>query len=94
MVREMGTVTSHTAWYMHAGECPEHGWFQAETVGKPPRDIFAVTRPFGTSRRLVVNGVERYQFPTVWNDVETKILLDKRHPVDTMDAQYWKPRKV
>ncbi len=92
MIRSLGTVTSQTSWQMHVGQCEEHGWFQAEIVGKPPRDIFAVTRPFGASRRLVVNGREMYQFPTVWNDVDFDARMDRSKPVDPLDAQYWKPR--
>ncbi len=92
MIRSLGTVTAHTSWQMHVGQCEEHGWFQAEIVGKPPRDIFAVTRPFGESRRLLVNGREMYQFPTVWNDVDFDVRMDRSKPVDPLDAQYWKPR--
>ncbi len=94
MIRSLGSVTPHTRWELHAGECSEHGWFQAEIVGKPPRDIFAVARPFGASRRLVVGGREVYQFPTVWNDVEFDTRMNKEKPVDPLDAQYWKPRAV
>lgn len=92
MIRSLGTVTNKTTWQMHAGKCPEHGWFQAEVVGRPPRDIFAVHRPFGASRRLIVNGEEHYQFPTVWNDVEFDARMDRVHPADPLDAQYWKAR--
>lgn len=92
MIRTLGTVTNKTTWQMHAGRCEQHGWFQAEVVGRPPRDIFAVARPFGASRRLVVDGVERYQFPTVWNDVDFDLRMDRVHTVDPLDAQYWKPR--
>lgn len=92
VIRTLGTVTGNTVWQLHAGQCPEHGWFQAEVVGRPPRDIFAVTRPFGASRRLVIEGVEHYQFPTVWNDVDFETRMNKVHPADPLDAQYWKPR--
>lgn len=94
MIRTMGTVTRNTAWEMHAGRCEEHGWFQAEVVGRPPRDIFAVTRPFGASRRLVVNGREVYQFDTVWKDVELAQRMNKFKPADMLDEQYWKPRSI
>ena len=94
MIRSLGSITPHTSWEMHAGECAEHGWFQAEIVGRPPRDIFAVARPFGASRRLVVNGREVYQFPTVWNDVEFETRMNKEKPVDPLEAQYWKPKAV
>lgn len=86
----MGDISTHTSWQLHCGMCEEHGWFQAETVGRPPRDIFAVTRPFGTSRRLIVNGREVYQFPTVWAEVDFEMRMNKLNPVDAMDARYWK----
>lgn len=97
MIRRMGHISTHTTWQMHSGRCEEHGWFQAETVGRPPRDIFAVTKPFGTSRRLVINGREFYQFPTVWNDVEFDVRMNrmgKDDRVDPMDAQYWAARPI
>lgn len=93
-IRTMGSVAPNVAWQMHAGECKEHGWFQAEIVGRPPRDIFAVTRPFGASRRIVVNGSEMYQFPTVWNDADFDLRMNKENPVDSLDAQYWKPKVI
>lgn len=93
-IRTLGTVTYNTTWEMHSGLCEEHGWFQAEIVGKPPRDIFAVTKPFGASRRLIVNGREVYQFPTVWNDADFNVHVNKEKPVDPLDAQYWKPRAL
>lgn len=92
MIRTLGTVAPHTAWQMHIGHCPDHGWFQAEIVGRPPRDIFAVTKPFGTSRRLIVDDQEVYQFPTVWCDEELNVRMNKEHPVDTYNPKYWKPR--
>lgn len=91
-ISPMGDISTHISWQMHSGKCEDHGWFQAETVGKPPRDIFAVTRPFGTSRRLVINGREYYQFPTVWTDVEFDVRMNrmsKADRIDPMDAQYW-----
>lgn len=91
-IRTLGTITRNTAWEMHSGRCEEHGWFQAEIVGKPPRDIFAVTRPFGASRRLVVGDTEYYQFPTVWNDVDFETRMDKSNGIDPLDATYWKPK--
>lgn len=97
MIRTMGAVSPHITWQMHSGKCEEHGWFQAEIVGRPPRDIFAVTRPFGTSRRLVINGREVYQFPTVWNDVDFDVRMDrmgKADRVDPLDARYWVARPI
>lgn len=93
-IRTMGTITRNTAWEMHSGRCEEHGWFQAEIVGRPPREIFAVTKPFGASRRLVVGDTEYYQFPTVWNDVDLNTRMDKMNPIHPLDAQYWKPRNL
>lgn len=93
-IRTLGTITLNTAWEMHIGRCEEHGWFQAEVVGRPPREIFAVTKPFGASRRLVVGDTEYYQFPTAWNDVELDFRMNKEAPVDPLDAQYWKPRNL
>lgn len=95
MIRVMNTVTPTTRWEMHAGECPEHGWFQAETMGRPPREIFAVNRPFGTSRRLVINGREYYQFPTRWCDYDGKRRMDKYDTeLDPMDPELWQARLV
>lgn len=93
-IRQLGTITRNTAWEMHHGRCEEHGWFQAEVVGRPPREIFAVSKPFGASRRLVIGENEYYQFPTVWNDVELDVRMNKEKPVDPLDAQYWKPRNL
>ena len=93
-IRTLGTITQETAWEMHVGRCEEHGWFQAEIVGRPPREIFAVTKPFGASRRLVIGDTEYYQFPTVWNDVELDVRLNREKPIDPLDAQYWKPRNL
>lgn len=94
MIRTLGTITANTSWQMHVGRCEEHGWFQAEIVGRPPLDIFAVTKPFGASRRLIVDGREVYQFRTVFNDVAFDVRVNKEQPVDALDAQYWKARSV
>lgn len=93
-IRDLGAITRETRWEMHIGRCEEHGWFQAEVVGRPPREIFAVHKPFGASRRMLVNGREYYQFPTVWNDVDFEERMWKHDPVDPLDAQYWKPRSL
>ena len=58
LIRDLGGVTADITWQLHAGQCVEHGWFQTEVVSRPPREIFAVTRPFGAARRIVVNGRE------------------------------------
>lgn len=91
MIRTLGTVTRNTAWELHAGHCTEHGWFQAEIVGQPPREIFAVHRPFGASRRIVLGDSEIYQFPTVWSRVDFSTHMNKEKPVDPLDAELWKP---
>lgn len=93
-IRDLGAITRETRWEMHIGRCEEHGWFQAEVVGRPPREIFAVHKPFGASRRMLVNGREYYQFPTVWNDVDFEERMWKHDPIDPLDAQYWKPRSL
>lgn len=82
-VRDIGDVTAHLLWQMHAGRCPEHGWFQAEFISKPPREIFPVNRPGGTTRTVDVNGVPIYAFPTIWNS------MDVRQKVDPLDPKYW-----
>ena len=66
---------------MHTGECPIHGWFQAELVGKPPREVFPVTRPAGNARAVLIDGHEIFAFPTVWNSMDTK---DTRQKVDPL----------
>lgn len=91
MIRDLGAPTAYQQWQLHAGKCTEHGWFQAEVVGKPPREIFPVTQPFGRTRRLLIDGEELFAFPTVWNDVTYDVL---RSDVDPLDPQYWKLRPV
>ena len=88
LVRDLGGVTGNLVWEMHAGRCPEHGWFQAEVISRPPREIFPVDRPFGATRRLVIDGQEVYAFPTAWNSVPQAEKL-KRTP-DPFDADYWR----
>ncbi|HWV24912.1 MAG TPA: hypothetical protein VNZ58_12045, partial [Thermomicrobiales bacterium] len=86
VVRDIGGLAPHTTWQIHAGECPEHGWFQAEVVRRPPREIFAVTRPFGAARRMVVNGHEYYAFTTVWSSLSGE---EKRQKTDPLEEKYW-----
>jgi hypothetical protein len=88
-IRDFGGITADIVWQVHAGRCPEHGWFQAEVVSRPPREIFPVNRPFGAARRLVLHDQEIYAFSTVWNDAPTEV---KRSRVDPLDPQYWKVR--
>lgn len=91
LVRDLGGVTASIVWQLHAGECTQHGWFQTEVVSRPPREIFAVTRPFGAARRVVINGREYFAFSTVWNDIPA---ADRRRPVDPLDGQYWATKQV
>lgn len=86
LVRDIGGVTSNLFWQVHAGRCPEHGWFQTEVISRPPREIFPVNKPFGTARRVVVDGREVFSFPTLWNSVPREM---QRSGVDPLDARYW-----
>lgn len=88
-IRDLGGVTADLVWQIHAGECPDHGWFQAEAISRPPREIFPVQRPFGMARRLVIDGMEVFSFSTVWNDAPPDV---RRSRVDPLDANYWKVR--
>jgi hypothetical protein len=76
-------VTADLIWELHAGECPEHGWFQAEVISRPPREIFAVTRPGGIARGFSIAGKALYAFPTLFN---RQAALSN---VDPYDQQYW-----
>lgn len=88
-IRDIGGVTADIVWQIHAGYCPVDGWFQAEVVSRPPREIFPVERPFGTARRLMLNDQEIFAFATVWNDEPIEV---KRSRVDPLDPQYWRVR--
>jgi hypothetical protein len=90
VVRDIGGITADLAWEVHSGECATHGWFQAEVISRPPREIFPVTRPFGTARRLLIDGEEIFSFATVWNDVSPSRKLSR---VDPLDPQYWQVRR-
>ncbi|MDQ3412676.1 MAG: hypothetical protein M3509_11235 [Chloroflexota bacterium] len=90
IVRDLGGVTADLVWQLHAGRCPEHGWFQAEVISRPPREIFAVHKPFGVARRVIVEGHEVFAFPTVWNNLPPE---RQRQRVDPFDAQYWQVEK-
>lgn len=90
LVRDLGGVTADLVWQLHAGRCPDHGWFQTEVISRPPREIFAVNKPFGVARRLVVDGAEVFSFPTVWNDLPTEA---RRQRVDPFDPRYWRVRR-
>lgn len=90
LVRDIGGVTGDLDWQIHAGQCPEHGWFQAEVISRPPREIFPVEKPFGVARRLEIDGQEIYSFPTVWSDLSP---AEKRQPVNPFDPKYWEVRR-
>lgn len=90
VIRDMGGVTADMIWQMHAAECPDHGWFQTEIVSRPPREIFAVDRPFGIARRVEIDGQEIYSFPTVWMFEPPQ---GARQRVDPFDARYWRPQR-
>jgi len=90
LVRDLGGVTADLIWQLHAGECPDHGWFQTEVISRPPREVFAVDRPFGVARRVEIDGDEVYAFATVWNDVPDD---QKRKRTDPFDPRYWKVRR-
>jgi hypothetical protein len=90
LVRDLGGVTADLVWQLHAGRCPEHGWFQTEVISRPPREIFAVNKPFGVARRMVVDGEEVFSFPTVWNALPDAA---KRQRVDPFDPRYWQVRR-
>lgn len=90
LVRDIGGVTGDLDWQIHAGQCPEHGWFQAEVISKPPREIFPVEKPFGVARRLVVDGQEVFAFSTAWNELS---LQEKRQRVNPFDPKYWEVRR-
>lgn len=82
-ITPLGSVTADLRWELHAGECPEHGWFQAEVISRPPREIFAVTRPGGIARKFTINGKPLYAFPTIWNRQDPLV------KADPYDARYW-----
>ena len=90
LIRDMGGITADMTWQMHAGECAEHGWFQTEVISRPPREIFAVDRPFGKARRMTIDGEERYSFPTVWMFEPPKTARSK---VDALDPRYWRTHR-
>lgn len=91
LIRDIGGVTADLDWQLHAGHCPEHGWFQTEVISRPPREIFAVNKPFGIARRLVIDGNEIFSFPTVWNDLPP---AERRRRVDPFDPKYWRVRRL
>lgn len=86
-IRDLGGITANVIWQLHAGECAEHGWFQAEFSADPPREIFPVKKPFGTARRVVVDGREYFEFPTAWGS--TDITNRREYKVDPLDPEYW-----
>lgn len=91
LVRDLGSPSPSITWQVHAGQCEEHGWFQTEIVSRPPREIFAVTKPFGAARRLVIKGKEYYSFSTAWNDLPGE---ERRKPTDPLEEKYWQTRPL
>jgi hypothetical protein len=79
----LGAVTAGLTWELHAGECPEHGWFQAEVISRPPREIFPVNRPGGTTRRFTIDDRAYFAFPTVWDR------QDALSSSDPYDERFW-----
>ena len=79
-ITPLGQVTAGLRWEMHAGRCPEHGWFQAEMISKPPREIFPVSRPGGVARKLQIGGRPVYSFPTVWDSIGGRTAVDPYDP--------------
>lgn len=90
-VRDLGGVTADLVWELHAARCPEHGWFQAEVISRPPREIFPVDRPFGTARRVVIDGEEFYAFPTVFNGLPPAL---RRSKVGAFDPAMWQVQRL
>lgn len=82
-ISQLGAVTAGLPWELHAGRCAEHGWFQAEVISKPPREIFPVSRPGGVARTFEIGGRKAFAFPTVWNSNPSQ------QAVDPYDASYW-----
>ena len=91
LIRDLGGITADLFWQLHAGECPEHGWFQTEVISRPPREIFAVDRPFGVARRMEIDGHEVFSFPTIWNDLP---VAERRQRVNPLEAKYWQVRRT
>ena len=91
LIRDLGTVTQGHNWQLHAGHCPDHGWFQAEVISRPPREIFAVNKPFGAAREVVLDGKTQYSFPTAFNDLNPS---ERRNVVNPMDPSLWAVKKV
>lgn len=79
----LGPVTGELVWELHAGRSEDYGWFQAEAISKPPREIFPVDRPGGSARRMLIGGKPVYAFPTKWDST------DRRRAVDMYDPDYW-----
>ena len=75
-ITPLGGVTADLRWELHAGECPQHGWFQAEVISRPPREIFAVDRPGGIARGFNIGGKDLYAFPTVYNRQDPLVRVD------------------
>ena len=83
-VQPIGEVTAQLRWQIHAGRCPEHGWFQAEVISKPPREVFPVHRLGGATRRVQIEDRDVFAFPTIWNS------MDPHQDVDPLDPELWR----
>lgn len=79
----LGPVTAGLTWELHAGRSDDYGWFQAEVISTPPREIFPVTRPGGTARTIMIDGKPVYAFPTLWD------ATNRLEPVNMYDPYYW-----
>ena len=88
-IRKIGDVTANLKWDLHSGRCEEHGWFQAEMIATPPREIFPVTKPGGVARKMVVGDTLFYSFPTVWDSVRNLRQGDESDPYDPYDPELW-----
>ena len=86
IIRDIGGVTADLFWQIHAGRCPVHGWFQAEVISRPPREIFPVNKPFGVARRVMVDGREYFSFQTVWDTLPPD---QQRLRVDPLEPRFW-----
>ncbi len=89
IIRDIGSAAPGATWQVHAGECEDHGWFQTEVIRRPPREIFAVTKPFGAARRMVIDGQEYYSFSTAWDELSGE---ERRKSIDPLEERYWQTR--
>jgi hypothetical protein len=80
----LGQVTARLSWELHAGRSEKYGcWFQAEIISKPPREIFAVSRPAGIAYPILIGDTPIYALPTIWDST------NRLEDVDPYDPAYW-----